>query len=87
MEEVTVYDYAEPVYKVLQEPDLLAGIGVVPAMVILIVTVLLGNLVSKWLFLVGIILYVAARIVCKKDSLMLTVVFQKLMHPNIWRAS
>lgn len=39
MDEVSVYDYSTPVHRVLLEPNLLAGIGVIPAMLILVITI------------------------------------------------
>ena len=48
MDEVSVYDYSTPVHRVLLEPNLLAGIGVIPAMLILVITIVLMNVISIW---------------------------------------
>lgn len=86
-EEITVMDFSEPIHRVLLEPNQLMGVGVVPAMFILVLTILLMNIVSIWCFPVGIVLFVICRILCKKDPYMLTILFDRLMQPSIWRAS
>ena len=86
MDEVSVYDYSTPVHRVLLEPNLLAGIGVIPAMLILVITIVLMNVISIWCAIVGIFLFVAAKIICKNVPYALTVIFDRLMVPDIWRA-
>lgn len=86
MEEFSVYDYSTPVHKVLLEPNLLMGIGVIPAMLILVLTIVLMNIVSIWCVIVGVFLFVAAKMVCKNDPYALTIIFDRLMVPDIWRA-
>ena len=86
MDEVSVYDYSTPVHRVLLEPNLLAGIGVIPAMLILVITIVLMNVISIWCAIVGIFLLVAAKMICKNDPYALTVIFDRLMVPDIWRA-
>ena len=85
-EEVTVYDFTSPIHRVLLEPNQLMGIGMIPAMFILIITILLMNLVSIWTFPVGLILFLVCRALCKKDPYMLTILFDRLTQPSIWRA-
>ena len=87
MEEVTVYDFATPIHRVLLEPNLLLGVGMAPAMGILVLTIVLMNLVSPWCFPVGIALFIVARLLCKRDPFMLTILFSRLMQPSVWRAS
>ena len=86
MDEISVYDYSTPVHKVLLEPNLLLGIGVTPAMLLMVLTIVLMNIVSIWCVIIGIILYVAARMVCKNDPYALTVIFDRLLAPDVWRA-
>ena len=86
MDEVSVYDYSTPVHRVLLEPNLLAGIGVIPAMLILVITIVLMNVISIWCAIVGSFLFVAAKIICKNVPYALTVIFDRLMVPDIWRA-
>lgn len=85
-EEVTVYDFSTPIHRVLLEPNQMLGIGMVPAMLILVLTIILMNMVSIWCFPVGIVLFVVSRILCKKDPYMLTILFERIMQPSIWRA-
>jgi len=86
LEEISVYDYSTPVYRVLLEPNLLLGIGIMPATVILVLTIVLMNIVSIWCVIIGIFLYVGAKMICKNDPYALTVIFDRLMVPDIWRA-
>ena len=86
-EELTVYDFSTPMHRVLLEPNQMLGIGVTPAMLILVLTIVLMNMVSVWCFPIGIILFVTARMLCKRDPFMLTILFDRLMQPSIWRAS
>lgn len=85
-EEVTVYDFSTPIHRVLLEPNQMLGIGMIPAMLILVLTIILMNMVSIWCFPVGIVLFVVSRILCKKDPYMLTILFERIMQPSIWRA-
>ena len=86
MNDISVYYYSTPVHSVLLEPNLLLGIGIMPAMLILVLTIVLMNVVSIWCVTIGVILYVAAKMVCKNDPYALTVIFDRLMAPDIWRA-
>ncbi len=85
-EEVTVYDFSTPIHRVLLEPNQMLGIGMIPAMLILVLTIILMNMVSIWCFPVGIVLFIVSRILCKKDPYMLTILFERIMQPSIWRA-
>lgn len=87
MEDYSLYDYSTPVHKVLLEPNQLLGIGITPAILILVLTIVLMNLVSIWCCVIGSFLYVAAKMICKNDPYALTILFERLMLPNIWRAS
>lgn len=86
MDELNVFDFSTSVHRVLLVPNLLAGIGVIPAMLILVLTIVLMNIVSIWCVIVGVFLFVAAKMVCKNDPYALTVIFDRLMVPDIWRA-
>ena len=78
LSEKTIYDFSSPVQKVLLEPNLMAGIGVIPAMFILVITIVLMNIISIWCVLIGIVLYLVARLLSKKDPYMLTVLFSRI---------
>lgn len=82
----SLYEYSTPVYRVLLEPNQLMKIGIMPAMFILVLTIVLMNIVSIWCAFVGFFLYVVARLLSKKDPFMLTIIFERLNHPSIWRA-
>ena len=49
-------------------------------------TIVLMNVVSIWCVIIGVILYVVAKMICKNDPYALTVIFDRLMVPDIWRA-
>ena len=85
--EPTLYDYAVPVHRVLLQPNVVLGIGIAPAMMILVLTVVLMNLVSVWCFPVGIVLFAAAKILCRNDPYMMTILFERLMQPRLWRTA
>ena len=86
MDEISVYDYSTPVHTVFLEPNLLVGIVVIPAMLLIVLTIVLMNIVSIWCVIIGILFYVAARMVCKNDPYALTVIFDRLSAPDVWRA-
>ena len=86
MNERTIYDFSTPVQKVLLEPNLMAGIGVIPAMFILVITIILMNVVSIFCAIFGIVLYLIARLLSKKDPYMLTILFDRILEPNVWRS-
>ena len=75
-----------PVHRVLLQPNVVLGIGIAPAMVILVLTIVLMNMVSVWCFPIGIVLFAAAKMLCKDDPYMMTILFDRLMQPNLWRA-
>lgn len=63
------------------------GIGMMPAMLILVLDIVLMNMVSVWCFPVGVVMFIVCRVLCKKDPYMLTILFDRLVQPSIWRAS
>ena len=85
-EETTVYDYSTPIHRVLLEPNQMLGIGIAPAMFILTVTIVLMNMVSFWCFPLGIVLFVVCRFICKNDPYALTILFDRLSQPLVWRS-
>lgn len=82
-----ILNYAEPVHQALLQPDIFLGIGTYPALLILIVTIVLMNTISIWLFTVGVALVLILRLVSRNDPQMLDFIFDRLMNPEIWRAS
>ena len=85
--DVTLYDYQTPVHKVFFQSNQVLGVGLVPAMFILVLTIVLVNLISKWCFIFGIVLFIIAKLICKKDEYMLVILFNRLLENSIWRAS
>lgn len=85
-EDISLMDFSTPFHRVLLQPNQLLGIGVAPAMFILVITIILMNMVSIWTFPIGVILYIVCKLLCKKDPYMLTILFERLMQPSIWRA-
>lgn len=87
MSEATVYDYSTPVQRVLLQPKQMAGIGLMPAMLILVLTIILMAMVTPWCVIMGVVLYVLARRLCKNDPFMLSILFDRILQPNLWRAT
>ncbi len=85
-EEISVINFASPIHRVLLEPNQILGIGMIPATFILILTIILMNMVSIWCFFISIVLFIVCRLLCKKDPYMLSILFERLMQPSIWRA-
>ena len=83
--EVTVYDFAAPIYRVLLEPNKLFGIGLGAAMAILVLSVVLKSMISAWCGLFGLALFIIAKIVTKKDVDFLNILFSRLMIPSVFR--
>ena len=86
VDEISVMDYATPIHRVLLESNEILGIGVVPALLILMLDIILMSMVSFWCFPVGIVLYIVCRLLCRKDPQMLTIIIERLMQPSLWRA-
>ncbi len=84
-EEDSLYDYSTPVHRSLLEPDIILGIGVMPAVAIFIFTTILVMFVNFWCILIGIALFMIAKILCRKDPYMLIIVFDRILLPNYWR--
>ncbi len=86
MSEITVYDYENPVYRVLLENRLFMGIGLTPFTVIAVLTIVLMVEISLYSIIAGVILVIVARLVCRKDPMMLMILFDRLLTPDLWRA-
>ncbi len=86
MSEITVYDYENPVYRVLLENRLFMGIGLGAFTFIAIITIVLMTVVSIYSVIAGVVLVIAARLVCRKDPMTLQILFDRLLTPDLWRA-
>lgn len=85
-EQISVYDFSTPIPRVLLEANQFFGIGLGPAMFILVFTIVIMNMVSPWCFPIGLVLFIVCRVLCKKDPYMLTFLFNRMLQPEIWRA-
>ncbi len=85
--EVTVYDYASPVHRVLMEPNVIMGIGIVPVVAIMMLTIIMMTTLSVWTGVIGLALYLVAKRLCKKDSFALEILFARIVVPDILEAS
>lgn len=85
MDTRNLYDYATPLPRVFLEPNLIMGIGIIPATTILILTIVLMNMISIWCFVIGLVLFFIARILCKNDPPMLSIIFNRIYEPSLWR--
>ena len=86
MENTSLYDYSSHVHKVLLKPDLLCGIGMIPVFLIAVLTLTFMCFVSIYCIIIGIILFVIAKQITKKDAYTLQFLGERLMMPTIWRA-
>lgn len=85
MEQDSVYDYATPIYKSLITDDVQWGIGIIPVCLISIITIVFMRLISIWCILLGIVLVIIAKIVTKKDSHLLEILFERLLLSDVYR--
>lgn len=83
----SIYDYGENVYRVLLKPDIFMGIGLVPVMIIFIITMLLCVFITPWCAIIGLTLIFITKKLCKDDPLMLTIMFDRLLQVDLWRIS
>lgn len=86
MDGYSVYDYETPVYRVLLEDNLFMGIGLTPFVIIVLLTIILMVEVSVFSVLGGVIFLIIAKLICKKDPLLLQILFERIMVPDLWRA-
>ena len=86
MSEITVYDYENPVYRVLLENRLFFGIGLTPFTIISVLTIVLMVEISLYSIIAGVILVIVARLICRKDPMTLMILFDRLLTPDLWRA-
>lgn len=76
---MTIYDYAVPVHRSLQSRHLMAGIPFVAVMILYVLTIVTTYMMQLTFFWIVIgILYVAARILTKKDPYLIDIVIHSL---------
>ena len=74
----SLQDFALPVHKSLQQPDLILGIPKVVLAIILCLTMILVYLLGFILVVAGVILYVPCYFLSKEDPQMLTIALDNL---------
>ena len=84
MEEDSVLNYASPIHKSLIQGDVDFGIGVVPAVLIVILTIILMRLVSIWCIFAGVVLFGIAKLATKKDPHFLEILFERLLISDVY---
>lgn len=70
--------HAIPIHKSLMEPDLVFGVGSTALLLILSTTILLSVLGSLWFILVGIVVIIIFRQVCKSDPCLTEILLDTL---------
>ena len=86
MENDSVLNYASPIHKSLIQDDVDFGIGVVPAVLIVILTIILMRLVSIWSMFAGFFLFIIAKLSTKKDPHFLESLFERLLISDVYRS-
>lgn len=86
MERESVYNYASPIHKSLIQDDVQWGIGVAPVVIIVILTIVLMRLVSIWCILVGMALFIIAKIATRKDPHFLESLFERILTNSVYRS-
>ena len=69
------------------EPNVIMGIGVVPIVAIMMLTIIMMTTVSVWSGVIGLVLYIVAKRLCKKDSFALEILFARILIPDFLEAS
>ena len=86
MEKDSVLNYASPIHKSLLQDDVDFGIGVIPATVIVVVTIILMRLVSIYCMFAGFALFIGAKFATRKDPHFLEELFERLLTSNVYRS-
>ena len=86
MENDSVLNYASPIHKSLIQDDVDFGDGVVPAVLIVILTIILMRLVSIWCMFAGFFLFIIAKLSTKKDPHFLESLFERLLISDVYRS-
>lgn len=86
MENDSVLNYASPIHKSLIQDDVDFGIGVVPAVLIVILTIILMRLVSIWCMFAVFFLFIIAKLSTKKDPHFLESLFERLLISDVYRS-
>lgn len=82
----SIYNYSSPIHRSLIQDDVQWGIGIIPCVLIIIVTVILMRLVSIWCIFAGIILFITAKLATRKDPHLLESLFDRLLTSDVYRS-
>lgn len=77
-------DCALPVYTSIQEKPPLAGVGEIALYGIIFLTLMLMMIINNWCVIIGIVAYLACRIICKKEPLMIDFIFENMSSSEIY---
>ena len=86
MEKDSVLNYSCPIHKSLIQDDVDFGIGVIPAVLIVILTIILMRLVSIWCMFAGFFLFLIAKIATRKDPHLLEMLFERVLTSDVYRS-
>ena len=86
MEKDSVINYATPIHKSLLQDDVDFGIGVIPAVLIVIITIILMRLVSIYCMFAGFAIFVIAKFSIRKDPHFLELLFERLLTSDVYRS-
>jgi type IV secretory pathway VirB3-like protein len=86
METDSVFDYSTSIHKSLIQDDVQCGIGVIPLVFIIIITIILMRLVSIWCVFVGFVLFFVSKLLTRKDPHFLELLFERLLTSDIYRS-
>lgn len=86
MEKDSVYNYSTPIHKSLIQDDVQFGIGLAPLCLIVILTIILMRLVSIWCILVGLVLFITAKVATRKDPHFLESLFERILTSDVYRS-
>lgn len=86
MEKDSVINYATPIHKSLLQNDVDLIIGVIPAVLIVILTIILMRLVNIWCIFAGFALFIGAKFATRKDPHFLESLFERLLTSNVYRS-
>lgn len=84
MENDSLLNYSSPIHKSLIQDSVDFGIGVVPAVLIFILTITLMRLVSIWCMFAGFVLFFVAKFSTRKDPHFLESLFERLLISDVY---
>ena len=77
-----LYNYETQVHQSLLHPIQFMGIGEMAFVVIMMITTMLASLISPWLIIIGIILYLILRFACKEEPYLVDFIVQNIFQAD-----